>query len=44
VVIFLVKTSLIKEFFSADNVYKYPKYERMIEGLKQPVGVGITFS
>jgi cytochrome P450 len=41
----LVTPDLIKEFLSASMVNKYPKFEMMIEGIKETTGGnGIVFS
>jgi hypothetical protein len=42
--IFLVKPELIKEFLSVKTIEKYPKYQGLIEGIKQTIGIGITLS
>lgn len=44
VAIFLVKPDLIKEFLSVKTIEKYPKFQTLVEGIKQTIGIGITLS
>ncbi len=44
IAIFLIKPDLIKEFLSVKTIERYPKYQGIIEGIKQTIGMGITLS
>jgi hypothetical protein len=44
VLIFLVNPDLIKEFYSANVVSIYPKFDMLVAGTKAAFGDGLVFS